>query len=67
MTDVTSNNTALRFKVPDTVFDGRGWTVGTTEVGVEKSIRGGPGDTRRAKILFEGQGGVGVGNGKCGW
>ena len=68
MVDVTSSDMCLLYKGPDVMFDdtmtnefksdgasrhGRWYRIsGTTEVGAEKTICGGPGETWRAEILL---------------
>ena len=68
MVDITSCNMALLFEAPDTVFNEERMTnefesdsgfkpgdkiAGTTEVGVEKRICGGPGEIGRVDILLK--------------
>jgi len=68
MVDITSCNMALLFEAPNTMFNEARMTngfgsdsgfkpgdriAGTTEVGVEKRICGGPGETGRVEILLK--------------
>jgi len=68
MVEITSSDMSLVSEAPHTVFDkatmtnefeaddtstsGRDRVVGTTEVGVRKSVCGGPGGGRRTEVLL---------------
>jgi len=63
MVEVTSSDMSLLFEAPGTEFDGarmidefesgrQDKVVGVTEVGVRKSVCGGPGEGRRVEILL---------------